>query len=114
VKQTLVRVQKKGIFPIIGYSYYEYGNSLKESDKYSALLFSEYALEFSNLDIYFPKKANKSLGAILDYINIELIVAFAAGLAIGLIVMWPVRNHNSHDSKPPQTPRKRRLQGKKR
>lgn len=114
VKQTLVRAQKKGIFPIIGYSYYEYGNSLKEIDKYSAMLFSEYALEFSNLDIYFPKKSNKSLIAILDYINIELIIAFAAGLAIGLIVLWPVRNHSNRDSKPPQTPRKRRLQGKKR
>ena len=28
-----------------------------ESDKYSALLFSEYALEMSNLDIYFDEKS---------------------------------------------------------
>src|SRR3989338_619660 len=45
--------RQKGIFPIVGYSYYEYANSLKETDKYSALLFSDYALEFSDIGIYF-------------------------------------------------------------
>ncbi len=56
-KNTIARQSEKGIFPIVGYSYYEYSNSLKNTDKYSALLFSEYALEFSNLDIYF-RQAN--------------------------------------------------------
>ncbi|MEM4263957.1 MAG: S16 family serine protease [Candidatus Woesearchaeota archaeon] len=91
VKQVLAKAQKKGIFPIIGYSYYEYGNSLKNIDKQSVLLFSGYALEFSNLDIYFPKKEGKHIAALKELVNIELIVAFAAGLAIGLIIMWPVR-----------------------
>lgn len=56
VKDELVRSQRKGIFPIIGYSYYEYARSLRDLDKYSTLLFSEYALELSNIDIYFPKQ----------------------------------------------------------
>lgn len=57
-RDTIIKSQKKNIFPIIGYSYYEYASSLSDLDKYSALLFSEYALEFSNLDIYFAKKKN--------------------------------------------------------
>ncbi len=54
-EKIIARQSEKGIFPIVGYSYYEYSKSLKNTDKYSALLFSEYALEFSNLDIYFRK-----------------------------------------------------------
>ena len=50
---TISRQTKKDVFPIVGYSYLEYASSLKERDVLSALLFSEYALEFSNLDIYF-------------------------------------------------------------
>ncbi|MBI2664495.1 hypothetical protein HYX10_04090 [Candidatus Woesearchaeota archaeon] len=50
-KRSIARQQ--GIFPIVGYSYYEYADSLRKTDKYSALLFSDYALEFSSLDIYF-------------------------------------------------------------
>ena len=57
-RRTIARQAKNGVFPIVGYSYYEYANSLKESDKYSALLYTEYALEMSNLDIYFKKAAN--------------------------------------------------------
>jgi len=56
VKRELIRSQEKGIFPLIGYSYYEYANSLKNTDKNTAILFAEYALELSNLDIYFPEQ----------------------------------------------------------
>ncbi len=55
-RNAIIRSQQKGIFPIIGYSYYEYAGSLKPIDKYSSLLFAEYALEFSNMDIYFARK----------------------------------------------------------
>ncbi len=61
-ERIISRQSEKGIFPIVGYSYYEYSKSLKDTDKYSALLFSEYALEFSNLDIYF-RKANSEASA---------------------------------------------------
>ena len=33
VKQVISRLNERGVFPIIGYSYYEYANSLKENDK---------------------------------------------------------------------------------
>lgn len=53
VKSSIARTQSRGNFPILAYSYYEYANSLKDSDLNSAVLFAEYALELSNLDIYF-------------------------------------------------------------
>ncbi|HOI18857.1 MAG TPA: hypothetical protein PLX15_03260 [Candidatus Woesearchaeota archaeon] len=50
-------LQEQMAFPIIGYSYYEYATSLLElGDVYSASLYSEYALELSNMDIYFRKQ----------------------------------------------------------
>ncbi len=46
----------EGIFPILGYSYYQYANSLKEQEKYTSLVYLEYALEMSELSIYFPEE----------------------------------------------------------
>jgi uncharacterized protein len=113
VKQTLVKTQKKGIFPIISYSYYEYANSLKESEKlpdsFSALLFSEYALEFANLDIYFPKK-EKTLLTVVKKIDRKLMLMFFLGLLAGIILMWRPKK----EYKTLQTPPKKRLRGKKR
>ena len=56
IKRDIAEESNKGIFPILGYSYYEYADSLKDNDRYSALLYSDYALELSNLDIYFKDK----------------------------------------------------------
>jgi uncharacterized protein len=55
-KESIIRQTEKGLFPIAGYSYYEYASSLRSTDMYSALLYSEYSLELSNLDMYFVKK----------------------------------------------------------
>jgi len=96
VKRELARETSKDIFPILGYSYYEYANSLKASDKYSALLYSEYALELSNLNIYFKEKNQNlipenpyNLG---DLKILYLVVAcFLIGLIIGYLLF---RNRN--------------------
>ena len=58
-KKSIITQTAKGEFPIVSYSYYEYANSLKQTDQPSALLFAEYALELSNLDIYI-KTAKKA------------------------------------------------------
>ncbi len=55
-KNLIARSQVKGVFPILGYSYYEYAHSLKEDSPDSALLFSEYVLELSRFDIYFKEE----------------------------------------------------------
>ena len=109
VKKTLVKAQDKGIFPIISYPYYEYSNSLKDIDESSAFLFSEYALEFANLDIYFPPK-EKTLLSFLEKIDKKILAIFILGLIAGIILMWkPADKYKTL-----QTPPKKRLRGKKR
>lgn len=55
VERSLARTIAKGAFPILGYSYYQYAQSLKSEDKGLALIYAEYALEMGNLDIYFEE-----------------------------------------------------------
>ncbi|MEM3126473.1 MAG: S16 family serine protease [Candidatus Woesearchaeota archaeon] len=57
-KRLIAEQGAKDNFPILGYSYYEYAGELKDSQPISALLYSEYSLELSNLDIYFKEKKN--------------------------------------------------------
>ena len=54
-KNNIAKQINKGTFPVLAYSYYEYADELKREDKYSALLYAEYALELSNLDMYFKE-----------------------------------------------------------
>lgn len=56
VERVISENSAEGIFPILGYSYYQYANSLKEQEKYTALIYLEYALEMSELGIYFPEE----------------------------------------------------------
>ncbi len=81
VKKNLIKEINKGIFPIIGYSYYEYANSLKEEDIYASLLYSEQALEMSNLDIYF--KREKPIYEFNVYFNVVFI--FISGVIVGFL-----------------------------
>jgi len=84
VKNTIAKQVNNNIFPIVGYSYYEYADTLKEDDPYSALLYSEYALELSNLDMYFNgRKTTKTLN-----INPSLILIFFVGLLIGVLISF--------------------------
>ncbi len=54
VERVISENSEEDIFPILGYSYYQYANSLKVSDPFTALVYFEYALEMSDLGIYFP------------------------------------------------------------
>jgi predicted S18 family serine protease len=56
VQRIIAEAGEEDVFPILGYSYYQYANSLREDEKHSALLYLEYALEMSDLDLYFPEK----------------------------------------------------------
>jgi len=94
VERSLVEETEKGVFPIVGYSYFEYANSLKEDDPFSALLYSEYALELSNLDIYFKtQKAEKF--TLFDKVDKKLlsvlVIGIILGLAIGKIISFKPR-----------------------
>ena len=103
VKNNIAREAAKGVFPILGYSYYEYANSLKQSDIFSALIYSEYSLELGNLDIYF-KESNGKNNSIesgetenikgffvqkspisIKYLSVFLIGVLVGGIAVSLI-----------------------------
>ncbi len=86
VKNNIARQSAKGIFPILGYSYYEYANSLKDSDIFSALLYSEYALELGNLDIYFKESEEKKKSFDIN-IDRDLLSIFLLGVLVGIIVV---------------------------
>lgn len=88
VKNNIARESAKGIFPILGYSYYEYANSLKESDVFSALLYSEYALELGNLDIYFKESDGKKKTINID---IKLLGLFLFGVIVGAVAASFIR-----------------------
>ncbi|MBI2653457.1 hypothetical protein HYX02_01465 [Candidatus Woesearchaeota archaeon] len=88
VRNNIARQAAKGIFPILGYSYYEYANSLKDSDVFSALLYSEYALELGNLDIYFKESNGKKKSLDIDK---KLLGAFFIGVVVGALAVSLVR-----------------------
>ena len=124
VKNSITRAQKNNIFPIISYSYYEYSDSLKDFDVGNALLFAEYALEFSNLDIYFEKKNQNDSFFYNQKTYFRYILLFIGGLIIGVILGLLIKSKKSHNEwrsnissskfKTLQTSRERRLRGKKR
>ena len=85
-KRSLAKEMERGIFPVVGYSYYEYAESLKEEDPYSALLYSGYALEMSSWDLYFENNNKPKLStATLDSVKLVLI-GLAVGLTAGFII----------------------------
>jgi uncharacterized protein len=81
-KKNIAKQINKGNFPVLAYSYYEYANELKESDRYSALLYSEYALELSNLDMYF-KQAKRPFLVKIDIIPFIFLII---GILLGYII----------------------------
>lgn len=99
-ERVLSRQADRGLFPIMGYSYFEYAHFLIEEDPISALRFAEYALEVSNLHLYFPQETNN--GLLLDWQNIGL---FVVGLLTGfsaLLIMVPGRtSSNKRRGSPP-------------
>ncbi len=56
VKRVLAENTAEGKFPILGYSYFQYANSLQEQEPITALFYLEYALEMSDLSLYFPEE----------------------------------------------------------
>lgn len=94
VKKIIFREQEKGIFPILGYSYYQYADSLKETDLYSSLIYAEQALELSTLDIYFEETSESKR---LFSLNASLsdLITFLFGIMIGIVVILIILPSNS-------------------
>lgn len=88
IKKNIAEEIEEGIFPILGYSYFEYASSLKEGDKLSALLYLEYALELSNLNIYF-EESGIEISTIR--LNKKLLITFAMGAATGFLIAFVLK-----------------------
>ena len=92
-ERVIAQNSKEGIFPILGYSYYQYANSLKDKEPYTALVYIEYALEMSDMSMYFPEKTTQSSHTSIDYINntkkewILLGEGFLIGIIATLLMM---------------------------
>lgn len=87
-RRAISRSISKGVFPILGYSYYEYANSLKNSDPYSALLYSEYALELSDMDSYFGTTAPTKIENDIGIIDLSLFIWFSVGFTSGGLLVF--------------------------
>lgn len=84
-RNTIANSIDKGIFPLIAYSYYTYGNSLKDSEKYSALLYYEYASAMSDISIYFEKKESTHNNFLLRFPR-EYYYVLSLGIIIGAAI----------------------------
>ncbi len=81
-RDTILREQQRGVFPILGYSFYEYASSLEKDNPLSALLYSEYALELSSMNLYFREKKHPLA---IDFSSSALIF-LAAGILFGFVI----------------------------
>ncbi len=112
-ERVLAEQESKGIFPVLGYSYFQYAESLRETDPLSSLLYLEYAIELSNLDMYFPPEE-----PVQDFLRVSLpswteLILLASGLAIGFIIGLMVMNRHKRKTQE-DSKNDRNLPGKKR
>ena len=73
-------------FPFLGYSYYSYAKFLRHTDPYSALLYCEYALELSDLSMFFQKQGLDIAKPLTVWFILAL--TFATGLCLGLFLAF--------------------------
>ncbi|MBI2136433.1 hypothetical protein HYU06_05155 [Candidatus Woesearchaeota archaeon] len=118
-RNQIVKSANKGTFPILGYSYFEYANTLRKQDKYSALIYLQYALELSDLGIYFPAVKEKNYANFTNF-NFRLdenkkayymkYAYLSAGIVIGILVgiiiaLVAKKNSSSNKNRRKQTKR---------
>ena len=110
VEKTISQNTANDIWPILGYSYYEYANSLQDQERYTALVYMEYALEMSDLSIYFPTDDRKPIELVArTKRNNRNILLVGEGFLIGTLAMSLIfmalqyrsyRRRNEHKFKP--------------
>jgi len=87
-KSNIARQTSKGIFPMLSYSYYEYAISLKETELVSSLVYSEYSIELSNLDMYLSQREIPFSNEPFMEKNTSflIVLSFLGGIVIGFLV----------------------------
>ena len=83
VERVIAENSAEGTFPILGYSYYQYAQSL--DDKFTSLLYYEYALEMSELSIYFPEE-KKRFVSLPDDDFVLFFQGFILGVAVVIFI----------------------------
>ncbi|MBI3032596.1 hypothetical protein HYY69_03915 [Candidatus Woesearchaeota archaeon] len=85
--------REKEIFPILGYSYYEYAKSLFDSDPGASLLYMEYALELSDISSYLEvnEKQKLILPEESPAKDKKPIIALIIGLIVGGLIGYFIR-----------------------
>lgn len=97
--EVLSEETEQGRFPILGYSYYEYANALLLKDPMAAVIYSQYALEISSLDIYLKKQpvaiVEKKHNA-WDFMRVDSMqIVFMLSLCIAFFILgvYAARRH---------------------
>ncbi|MFH1648998.1 MAG: S16 family serine protease [Candidatus Woesearchaeota archaeon] len=103
-EKVLLKEQEKGLFSIMGYSYYEYARFLNQTDPASALTFAEYAIELSNLDTYFTREDGVQLKEMQDSKGLSL---FFAGFFVGVLILMPFIIRRDSEQKQKKKPAKK-------
>ncbi len=84
IELNIAKKINKNIFPIVGYSYLEYAKALADDgDFYSSILYGEYALELSDLELYFKPKESEIrlyLPNEVIFVGIGIILGFIIGI----------------------------------
>jgi predicted S18 family serine protease len=87
IEHLIARTVDAQAFPLLGFSYYQYAQSLEQYDIHSALLYTEYALEMSNLDIYFEEDTiTLSEQKLNQLFTSDSMLVLLIGFALGLMV----------------------------
>jgi len=94
VQKVIAEANKEEMFPILGYSYYQYANSLKESQPFAAMVYYEYALEMSDLSLYFPEQVESNKG-VSNWFSNQAWELFVIGVLVGIslaVLVLIIRN----------------------
>ena len=97
VERVISATNEEDIFPILGYSYYQYAHALQEQDKYASLVYYEYALEMSDLQIYFPEEKNFTFRLDSGWVN--RLEGFGAGILFMIVVFGLIYGYKSKNCK---------------
>ncbi len=84
--------ERKGLFPLLGYSYYRYAQSLAAHDPYSALTFAEYSLELSDPGAFFPSPHPFRLDRRWLSLGLLFLSGCLLGLGLGLFFGYRFRS----------------------
>ncbi|HIH12845.1 TPA: hypothetical protein HA242_03925 [Candidatus Woesearchaeota archaeon] len=104
VERVIAANSAEGIFPILGYSYYQYAQSLQQKDKFTSLVYLEYALEMSDLSIYFPEENLASSVTPSNFFQAPYFLVLE-GIVLGVIgtlLVFYIHKSIYRKSKPPR------------